>query len=90
MLSLVLFRAALVATPFVIWFIWRSWAIRNGREMGATPWAWLAGIGALLAALSLVATVPFQPKHRGEVYVPAQTLPDGRVAPGHFEKAPTP
>ena len=90
MLSLVLFRGALIATPFVFWFAWRAWAIRNGRPMGATPWAWLLAAGALLAGLSLVATVALQPDNRGDVYVPGQVQPDGSVTEGRFEKAPRP
>jgi len=86
LLRVLLFRGLLIATPFVIWFVWRAWAIRNGRPMGATPWAWLLAAGTLLAGLSLAATVVLQPSHRGETYVPAQAEPDGRVVPGHFEK----
>jgi type VI protein secretion system component VasK len=85
-----LLRGALVATPFVIWFAWRAWAVRNGRPMGATPWAWLTAAGALLAGLSLVATVAFQADNRGETYVPGQVQPDGTVTEGRFEQAAKP
>jgi hypothetical protein len=77
-------RAALVAAPFVVWFIWRAWAGRTGREMGATPWPWLFGAGCLLAGLSLVASVILHPDNRGERYVPGEVQADGHVSQGHF------
>ncbi|MFN3511634.1 MAG: hypothetical protein ACK41C_01205 [Phenylobacterium sp.] len=85
MLSQLLWRAALVATPFVIWFIWREIARRTGREMGATPWAWLIAAGAILMGVSLLASTAFRQDNRGQTYVPAEVQPDGRVAPGRFE-----
>lgn len=54
--------------------------------MGSTPWAWLFAAGAMLLGLSLMATAVFHGDNRGEVYVPAEVLQDGRVTPGHFEK----
>ena len=86
MLSVIVFRILLIAAPFVVWFVWRAWAVRNGRVMGATPWGWLLAAGMVLAGVSLMLSVAFQPSHRGEVYVPAQARPDGRIIPGHFEK----
>jgi hypothetical protein len=85
LLRIVLTRAILMALPFVIWFVWRAWARRTGREMGATPWGWLIGAGAVLVALSLMATVVFHKDNRGEHYVPAEVLPDGRVTSSRFE-----
>jgi hypothetical protein len=76
-----------MALPFVIWFAWRAWARRTGREMGATPWGWLIGAGAVLVGLSLMATVVFQKDNRGERYVPAEALPDGQVTGSRFEPA---
>ena len=86
MLRVLLPRLVLFLVPFVIWFVWREVARRTGRPMGATPWAWLFGAGALLAALSLMATVAFQRDNRDETYVPAEVGADGRVSPGYFEK----
>jgi hypothetical protein len=83
-------RAALVAAPFVVWFIWRAWARRTGREMGATPWPWLFGVGCVLAGLSLVATVFFHPDMAGRKYVPGEVQADGRVGPGRFAPAARP
>lgn len=90
LLSVILFRAVLVAVPFVVWFVWRAWATRHGKPMGATPWAWLVAAGAVLVGLSLVVSVFFQDDHKDQVYVPAEASADGRVRPGHFEprKAP--
>ena len=28
-------RGALVAAPFVVWFLWRAWAVRTGRPMAS-------------------------------------------------------
>lgn len=90
LLSLVLWRLALVATPFVVWFVWREVARRSGREMGSTPWAWLIAAAAVLLGLSLMATAVFHGDNRGETYVPAEVTSDGQVAPGHFEKKAQP
>ena len=77
----------LVALPFVLWFIWRAYARRTGREMGVTPWAWLFATGAILVGLSLMASVVFHKDNRGERYVPAEVLPDGKVTGSRFEPA---
>lgn len=86
LLSLLLLRGALLALPFAAWFVWRAWAQRTGREMGATPWPWLFAIGALLVGISLMATALFRTDNRGLVYVPGEVTADGRVTEGHFEK----
>jgi nicotinamide riboside transporter PnuC len=86
----VLIRLVLVAAPFVVWFFWRAWAQRSGREMGSTPYAWLAAAGAVLVGLSLIGTVVFHPDNRHERYVPGQVTASGAVTQGHFEPAPPP
>ena len=86
MLSLVLFRGLLLALPFAVWFVWRWWAMRTGREMGSTPWPWLLGAGAVLVGLSLMATAVFHRDTRGKVYVPGEVTADGRVTEGRFEE----
>ncbi len=88
MLEVILWRGLLVAAPFAGWFLWRAWARRTGRPMGATPWSWLFAAGCLLLVLSLVATVVLSPHSRGGAYVPGEVGPDGRVSEGHFETAP--
>ncbi len=55
--------------------------------MGSTPWAWLAAAGAAFAALSLFSGAFWYRGHHDEIYVAPQTQSDGRIAPGHFEKA---
>jgi hypothetical protein len=87
---LLLSRVLLVALPFAVYFLWREWARRSGREMGATPWAWLAGAGAVLVGLSLMATVVFHQDNRREGYVPAEAHPGGKVTPGEFDPARRP
>jgi type VI protein secretion system component VasK len=84
----ILLRLLLIAVPFVVWFVWRAWARRSGREMGSTPYAWLFAAGALLVGLSLVGTVVFHPDNRHERYVPGEVTSSGAVTAGHFEKAP--
>lgn len=87
MLRLMLSRALLVALPFAVYFVWREVARRSGREMGTTPWGWLTGAGALLAGLSLMASVAFHPDNRGAGYVPAEAHPGGSVTPSGFDPA---
>lgn len=85
LLRVLLVRGALVAAPFVAWFVWRAWARRTGREMGATPWPWLFAAAALLLGSSLVASAIVRPDNRGKVYVPGEATADGRVTKGRFE-----
>jgi hypothetical protein len=87
---IILIRLGLVAIPFVVWFLWRAWARRSGREMGSTPYAWLVAAGALLVALSLIGTVVFHPDNRHERYVPGEVTAGGKVTQGYFVKAPPP
>lgn len=82
---MILIRAALFATPFVLWWLWREWSKRTGREMGATPWPWLFAAGCVLVALSLMATAVFHRDNRGETYVPGEVTPSGEVSEGRFE-----
>ncbi|MFL5296588.1 MAG: hypothetical protein ACJ798_09440 [Phenylobacterium sp.] len=86
MLRVVALRAALVALPFVAWFLWGAWARRTGRAMGSTPWPWLFAAGAVLVALSLIGTVVFHRDNRNDRYVPGEATPGGAVTAGHFEK----
>jgi nicotinamide riboside transporter PnuC len=74
-----------MATPFLLWFVWRAWARRNGREPGATPWTWLFAAGAILVGLSLMASALFHTDNRGQTYVPGEVGPDGRVTEGRYE-----
>lgn len=84
LLKVFLIRLAIFAIPFVVYFVWREIARRSGRAMGSTPWAWLVGAGALLAALSLMSSVAFPRGPNTGVYVPAEAGANGAVTPGHF------
>lgn len=86
MLRQIILRGALIAAPFVLWFLWAAWARRSGRPMGSTPWAWLVAAGGALVGLSLLASVIFHRDNRAERYVPGEVTPSGRVTEGHFEK----
>ena len=88
LLRVFLIRGSLVLLPFAVWFVWRWVARRSGREMGSTPWAWLAAAGALLVGLSLIGTAVFHTDNRHERYVPGETTDSGAVTKGHFEPAP--
>jgi hypothetical protein len=83
-------RALLMALPFAVYFAWREWARRTGRETAAAPWGWLTGAGAVLVGLSLMATALFRHDNRGQGYVPAEAHPGGRVTPGGFDPARRP
>lgn len=84
-LRLILSRALLLALPFVLYALWSGWARRNGGAARAAPWGWLAGAGALLVGLSLMATALFHHDNRGEAYVPAEAHPGGKVTPAGFD-----
>jgi hypothetical protein len=86
LLRVLILRAALVALPFVVWFIWRAWAMRTGRPMGSTPYAWLFAAGMALVGLSLIGTAVFHSDNREDTYVPGQATPGGAVTKGYFEK----
>lgn len=85
LLRLWLTRALVAAIPFLVYFLWRRWALARGRTVGTTPWGWLIAAGAVLAAISLMASVAFHPDNRGRTYVPPTTQPDGGVTSGRFE-----
>ena len=86
MIRLLFARLLLVAVPFAIWFAYRWYVKRQGRPLPDTPYAWLflAGVGLMTGSLFLTALT--SPDTRGETYVPAEALPDGRVVPGRYEE----
>ncbi len=84
MVRVILLRLWLAALPFGVWFLWRAWSRHTGREMGSTPWGWLAGLGGALLAGSLILGVLFRPGHGDEVYVPAEEQAGGSLASGHY------
>jgi hypothetical protein len=84
--EVIAWRFLLAAMPFAGWFIWRAWAIRSGRPMGSTPWAWLFAAAALLFAATLLVSVTLHPDTSHARYVPGEVTPGGAVTAGHFEK----
>jgi hypothetical protein len=88
LLRVLLIRGSLVLLPFAVWFLWRAVARRSGREMGSTPYAWLAAAGGVLVGVSLIATAVFHTDNRHDRYVPGEVTAGGAVTQGHFEKAP--
>lgn len=84
MIRVWLVRAVLIATPFVVWFVWTR--LTRGSQRRPPPWPWLLLAGVGLVAASTGATVLLSEDNRGEVYVPAEMLPDGGVEPGRFEE----
>ena len=85
LLRILISRLVLAAIPFVVYFAWHAWVTRNGEEARRHPWGWLIAAGFVLVGLSLIATVVLSPTHYGRTYVPAQTMPDGSIKPGHYE-----
>jgi hypothetical protein len=89
LLRQLILRSLLIALPFAVWFLWRAWARRTGREMGSTPYAWLFAAGALLVGTSLMASAIFHRDNREDRYVPGEVTADGRVTQGYLQpKAP--
>jgi hypothetical protein len=88
LLSLLALRAGLVALPFALWFAWRAWARRNGRDVGAPPYLWLFAAAAVLVGISLMATAVFHRDNRGQFYVPGEVGADGRVGEGRYYETP--
>ena len=83
LLRVFLTRLVVFAAPFVVYYLWRLWARRTGREMGSTPWAWLAAAGLIFVALSLMSGAFWYRGHPGErqVYGPEGAQSDGRPVP---------
>jgi hypothetical protein len=82
-----LIRAALIALPFVAWFVWAKLTRKTGLK---PPYATLFLLGIALAGASVVATVLLREDNRDEVYVPAEAAESGEVTPGRFEQLPPP
>ncbi|MEK7245449.1 MAG: hypothetical protein AAB223_05470 [Pseudomonadota bacterium] len=81
--------------PFVVYFGWVWFAARHAAEQGKSapdwrqgPWYWLAAAGLVLFAGALVATALTGGEPPGGVYRPPALGKDGRVIPGHIERAP--
>lgn len=103
LLKAVLERVILFFLPIALGYLWRLATEHRAAAHPAEPprptvpragpdrrrfWLWLAAIGALLVAGSLVIgpLLPHAPDR--SVYVPGEVGPDGRVIPGHFAPSP--
>jgi hypothetical protein len=78
-------RLILAAIPFLIYFAWRRWLISRGREAKPPPWGWLIAAAAVLVGVSIIVSIALTPSNLGRRYVPAETQPNGSVAPGRYE-----
>lgn len=81
----VLGEALLFFTPFALFAVYLI--VRRQNPLAFAAWEksvpWLALIGVVVVALSLVATGIFAPRSTGS-YVPPH-VEGGRIVPGHFE-----
>lgn len=76
----------LTLAPFAAYLAWRRYASSTGEPSTGMVLALLLGVGLMLGfavwwGLSRSA-------ERGQVYVPAVTLPDGTIRPGRWESPP--
>ncbi|HVV93135.1 MAG TPA: DUF6111 family protein [Hyphomicrobiales bacterium] len=81
-------RVLLFLVPFVVY---GGWLVLAGRRRawvprGPLPWIIAAAIGAVLVGLAFLGTRGAPPSAR---YVPPH-MENGRIVPGHFDKAETP
>jgi hypothetical protein len=85
---------ALLATPFLLFFLYRAMVAsrraQTGAEVNETPYQILFFAGSALAVLALVGTVlsergatPNRASSRDEVYIPPRVV-DGQVQAGRF------
>lgn len=81
--------------PFVVYFGWVWFAARRAAKAGTAtpdwrqgPWFWLASAGLVFFVAALVVTALTGGEEPGGVYHPPVLGKDGRVIPGHFERAP--
>ncbi|MEI7932683.1 MAG: hypothetical protein WCI21_06480 [Alphaproteobacteria bacterium] len=83
MLRLILFRAALIALPILVWSFWAEVARRRGKPLRATPWIWLLTAGLAMAAASLlIAGLVGSANPPDTSYVPVESGPGGAVVSG--------
>jgi len=85
LLRILLSRAVLAILPFAVYAFWRLYLKSRGRQAGPPPWGWLIAAAGLIVGISIIVTVAITPTNLNRKYVPAQTLPDGRITPGHYE-----
>lgn len=72
--------------PSLIYFLYLYFRRRAGGPQGQeidVPWAWLAGAGLALVAVTFAALALFGGAQPGATYHPAQVI-DGKIEEGHF------
>jgi hypothetical protein len=81
--------------PFLVYFGWVWFAARRAAAEGKSapdwrqgPWYWLAAVGLVLFVGALVLTALTGGEPPGGVYHPPVLGKDGKVIPGHIERAP--
>jgi hypothetical protein len=86
MIRVVLEYVLPVLAPFAVYFGW-MWLVERRADWREAPWFWLvaASIALLVATLAYVALSSGE-KPNGVYHPPV--LKDGKVVPGHIERAP--
>ena len=73
--------------PTAVYLLWQQFARwpegGDGVHWNALPWAWLAGVGALLLVMVLSAVIVGFGTSQPGAYVPPR-LENGRIIPGHI------
>ncbi len=76
-------RLLLIALPFVVWYVWSHIDQKRGNPKRTAPRVWLAAIGLLLVAASLLVTgLIGTANDKNATYVPVETAPNGTLVPG--------
>jgi len=90
MIRFLLVRALLFTVPFAIYGAYLLLArARSIVPQHDTPWTWLFVVGLLLVAASFIYVGLTEGDSTQGLYVPPHTV-NGRVVPGHIEKAHSP
>lgn len=73
----------LTLLPFALYLAWRRYGPASGEPSSGMVIALLLGVGLMLGTAVWYGLS--RSAERGQVYVPAQTLPDGTIQPGRWE-----
>ncbi len=85
MIRIIIWNLILLATPFVISWMWVAWVRRrNPNAHIRRNYAVLTAIGTMLILISLIIWQYNSGNAPGENYIPPQ-LKDGQITPGYFE-----
>ena len=72
--------------PFAAYLAWRRYGPNTGEPSSGMILALLLGVGLMLGVA--VYWGLSRSAERGQVYVPARSLPDGTIQPGRWEPRP--